>query len=266
MAPDRFGTVVPAAVQRLAGADLIRPVWDNEVGGRTFQLGGGTDRRFIKWTPPSSGIDLSREAARLSWAVEFAVVPTVLDSGDDDSGSWLLTAGLAGESAVSPRWRAEAATAVAILGSGLRLLHDSLPVAACPFSWSVADRLAETRVRATAGRLDPGRWHAEHQTHTVSSALALLDDAPDVDTDLEVVCHGDACAPNTLITDDGQLSGHVDLGDLGTGDRWADLAVATWSTRWNYGPGWERPLLDAYGIDPDPERTAYYRLLWDLGP
>jgi aminoglycoside phosphotransferase len=33
---------------------------------------------------------------------------------------------------------------------------------------------------------------------------------------------------------------------------------------WNYGPGWERLLLDAYGTRPDPERTRYYRLLWDL--
>jgi hypothetical protein len=24
--------------------------------------------------------------------------------------------------------------------------------------------------------------------------------------------------------------------------------------------------IGAYGISPDPERTRYYRLLWDLGP
>jgi len=53
---------------------------------------------------------------------------------------------------------------------------------------------------------------------------------------------------------------------LGVADRWADLAIATWSTTWNYGPGWETPLLDAYGVAPDPDRTRYYRLLWDLGP
>jgi kanamycin kinase len=53
---------------------------------------------------------------------------------------------------------------------------------------------------------------------------------------------------------------------LGVADRWADLAVATWSTQWNYGPGWEQPLLAAYGVAADPERIRYYRLLWDLGP
>ena len=42
-----------------------------------------------------------------------------------------------------------------------------------------------------------------------------------------VVCHGDACAPNTLIDSDGSCSGHVDLGTLGIADRWADLAIAT---------------------------------------
>ena len=80
-----------------------------------------------------------------------------------------------------------------------------------------------------------------------------------------MVCHGDACAPNTLLDEDGSCTGHVDLGQLGVADRWADLAIATWSTEWNYGPGWESALLHAYGVDADPERTAYYRLLWDLG-
>ena len=41
-------------------------------------------------------------------------------------------------------------------------------------------------------------------------------------------------------------------------DRWADLAIATWSTTWNYGPGWEIPLPDACGVDPNPTRTRYY--------
>ena len=49
-----------------------------------------------------------------------------------------------------------------------------------------------------------------------------------------VVCHGDACAPNTLIDDDGRCCGHVDLDALGVADRWADLAVATMSLEWNY--------------------------------
>ena len=77
------------------------------------------------------------------------------------------------------------------------------------------------------------------------------------------MCHGDACCPNTLVGEDGRWAGHVDLGALGVADRWADLAVATMSTAWNYGPGWEADLLAAYGIEPDPERMDYYRKLWN---
>ena len=107
-------------------------------------------------------------------------------------------------------------------------------------------------------------WHPEHRAIALAEGLTRLADVPDVDR--LVVCHGDPCAPNTLIGDDGVWTGHVDLAALGVADRWADLAVATWSTAWNYGPGYEEALLDAYGIAPDPERTAYYRLLWDLTP
>ncbi len=57
----------------------------------------------------------------------------------------------------------------------------------------------------------------------------------------------------------------VDLGDLGVADRWADLAIATLSLSWNYAGECERELLDAYGIDPDPERIEHYRRLWNAG-
>jgi len=97
---------------------------------------------------------------------------------------------------------------------------------------------------------------------SVGHALDVLSEQPPVDR--LVVCHGDACAPNPLLAADGSPLAHVDLGSLGVADRWADLAIATWSTQWNYGPGWENVLLNAYGINPDPKRTVYYRILWDL--
>ncbi|MET3807649.1 kanamycin kinase [Nakamurella sp. UYEF19] len=256
--PDIF---VPRAVRDAAGPEPIRPVWRNEAAGVTFQVGVGIDRRFVKWSPPG-GIDLTGEAARLRWAAAHVTVPLILGMGSDDQGSTLITAGLPGENAVTARWKADPAKAVAAIGAGLRELHEAAPASTCPFDWTQPARLGE--ILSGAGRLDPGDWHPEHQDLTVELALARLEHPPDVDR--AVVCHGDACAPNTLLADDGTVSGRVDLGALGVADRWADLAIATWSTNWNYGPGWERPLLEAYGIEPDPERTAYYRLLWDLGP
>ncbi|WP_413467582.1 phosphotransferase [Mycobacterium sp. RTGN3] len=73
----------------------------------------------------------------------------------------------------------------------------------------------------------------------------------------------DACAPNTLIGDDGRCSGHVDLGDLGVADRWSDLAVASMSLDWNFERNYEADLFDAYGVTPDEARIAYYRARWE---
>ncbi|SDQ15783.1 aminoglycoside 3'-phosphotransferase [Quadrisphaera sp. DSM 44207] len=253
---------VPGAVRALAGGQPLRLVWLHHAGGRTWQVGTGPRRRFAKWAPAGGPVDLAREAVRLAWAVAWTPVPRVLGSGADAHGSWLLTAGLPGRSAADPRWAGDPAVAVPAVGAALRALHDALPVPGCPFSWSVADRMADARRRSSLRLVDPAQWQAEHRSLTVPAALALAADVPDVDR--LVVCHGDAAVPNTLLDEHGRWTGHVDLGLLGTADRWADLAVATWSSRWTHGPGWEERLLEAYGVEPDPDRTRYYRLLWDL--
>lgn len=254
---------VPRIVTELAAGRPVQAVWKNDLGGLTFQIGLGDAREFVKWTPPRSGIDLGVEATRLRWAVRFTAAPRVLDEGSDETGAWIVTAGLRGRSAVDDRWKRDPDTAVRAIGGGLRVLHEALPVAACPFDWSAEKRLQNVRSRAAAGRINPADWHPDlKHVGTVERALGVLADTPPVDQ--LVVCHGDACAPNTLVGDDGTCTGHVDLGTLGVADRWADLAIATWSTQWNYGPGWERPLLDAYGVTADPQRIAYYRLLWEL--
>ena len=261
--PPQGPVETPPIVTELAERRPVRAVWENELGGLTFQIGRGDARRFVKWTPPGSGIDLSAEVVRLRWAAKFTTVPHVLDEGADETGSWILTAGLPGRTAVDDRWKRDPGPAVRAIGAGLRALHDALPVADCPFAWSAEQRLEKVRSRAAAGRIDPAEWHRDFQhLGTARRALDVLTDIPPVDE--PVVCHGDACAPNTLVGDDGTCTGHVDLGTLGVADRWADLAIATWSTQWNYGPGWEEPLLDAYGIEPDSERITYYRLLWEL--
>ncbi|MEV4295167.1 aminoglycoside 3'-phosphotransferase [Microbispora rosea] len=233
---------VPGAVAELAAGDTVTPVWRNQLGGLTFRLedaNGGT--RYVKWVAAGTPeIDLPGEAERLQWAGRWAAVPRASAWGSNADGAWLVTAALPGRSAVDPRWTADPATAAAAIGRGLRLLHDTLPVQECPYDWGVERRLR-------------GRDEAARQR---------LGEPPAVDR--LVVCHGDACAPNTLLHDDGTFAGHVDLGSLGVADRWADLAVAAWSTEWNYGPGYDGVVYDAYGVAPDPQRIAYYRLLWDL--
>ncbi len=253
------GATVPAAVRALAGGEPVCPVWRNELGGLTFALGSD---RYVKWAPARSSLDLEREAARLRWAARYLPVPQPLASGRDEAGSWLVTRAIAGRNAVDPRWLAAPAIAAEALGRGLRALHEALPVESCPFSWAAEDRVAAVLRRAEQAALEPGELPAEYAGHPVERLLARLADPPPVDR--LVVCHGDACAPNTLLDSSGRVAGHVDLGSLGVADRWADLAVGSWSLAWNYGSGYEPAYFQAYGVEPDPERISYYRLLWEL--
>ena len=270
---------VPDVVRELAGDGLVTPAWRNELGGLTFRVDPVADAAsraacYVKWMPFSDRatterVDLDNEAARMRWAAPYTPVPHVLDVGADDEAKWLVTAAMSASSAVDPRWLAEPETAARAIGAGLRALHDVLPVDECPWTWSIEDRIAVAEDRAARGHAADG-WSLETR--------ARLAEAPEHDR--LVVCHGDACAPNTLIDDDGgppqaggapacegsaPSCGHVDLGDLGVADRWADLAVATLSLSWNYLGSWDGELLDAYGVDPDPARIEYYRRLWNAG-
>ncbi|MGO2049220.1 MAG: phosphotransferase [Microbacterium sp.] len=232
---------VPSYVRDLArGADLT-PVWLNNYGGVTFRA-TGDDQFYIKWGPRNLEFALRDEAERMQWAARWISVPRVLEHGEDETHEWLVTAAIDGRSAVDPRWAAAPATAVQAVGKGLRAVHGALPVPECPWEWSVPARIANAEAR---GIRVPHRFR----------------DAPPIDR--LVVSHGDACCPNTLVGEDGRWVAHVDLALMGTADRWADIAVASMSTVWNYGTGWEDALIEAYGLEPDRERLSYYRDLWN---
>jgi kanamycin kinase len=222
---------VPGPVVRLARGQPAELAWRNELGGLTFRVGD----EHIKWNPRRNGIDLGRERVRLQWLEGRHPAPRVLAWDEDEHAQWLVTASLRGSSAVGDEWRARRPEAIRAIAAGLRAIHaiaiDDFPAAWVPEVWP--DRAPEA-----------------------------LGPRPPVDE--VVLVHGDACAPNTLIAPSGAWVGNVDFGDLGVGDRWADLAVASMSVDWNFGPGHQDELFDAYGIDRDDARISYYRSLWHL--
>jgi kanamycin kinase len=219
----------PPVVVELAAGGPIEFVWRNELGGLTYRLGG----RYVKWNPRSSGIDLELERARLEWLAPRHPAPPVVGFGGDAEAQWLVTAALPGGYAVGDTWRARRPEAIRAIATGLRAIH-AVPIDDFPPAWT--------------------------EQVWVGRAPANLGTRPPIDD--PVLVHGDACAPNTLISEAGEWTGHVDLGDLAVGDRWADLAVASMSLDWNFGEGHQGTFFAEYGIDPDEDRIAYYRVLW----
>jgi kanamycin kinase len=222
---------VPEVVVAAAGEDGWALEWRNELGGLTFRIGD----RFLKWNPRRTGVDLRQERDRLEWLAGRHPVPEVVGWGEDDDAQWLLTAALPGGAAVGPVWRARPSEAVAAIAAGLRAIH-AVAVDDVPGAWRTAS------------------W--------VGREPAALGPRPRIEE--PVLVHGDACAPNTLVDDAGRFVGHVDLGDLAAGDRWADLAIASMSLDWNFGEGDQEALFAAYGVERDDDRIAFYRALWDL--
>lgn len=217
--------------------------------------------RFLKVRAVEEAPRLHEEAARLRWAQDHLTVPEVLACGTEGDADWLLLAGLPGRDATTPELKARPDWLVPILARGLRRLHDA-PAADCPFQLSVEDALAAVRRRVAEGPAVHSDLHEEFRHLSLDDALAMLEDlAPD--TEDPVLCHGDYCFPNVLIEGDA-VTAYIDLGELAVADRWWDVAVGSWSTTWNIGPGWEQLFLDAYGIEPDPRRMAFWRLVYDL--
>ena len=124
--------------------------------------------------------------------------PRVADYGSDGDAQWILTEALPGGSAVGDRWRARRPEAIRAIAEGLRAIH-AIPIDDFPHAWTA---------QVWVGRQPPS-----------------LGPRPSID--VPVLVHGDACAPNTLISEDGVWTGNVDFGDLAIGDRWADLAIAS---------------------------------------
>lgn len=235
-APD---IAVPDRVRELAAGANVEPVWQNNIGGLTFRT---DDARYIKWGPHDIEANMRDEAERMQWVSRWITVPEVLEQGQDSEQEWLITSALDGRSAADRYWTGDPQRAVRAVGEALRMLHDSVPVDECPWDWGVESRIARAAERGITVPAD------------------LLTPPP---IDRLVVCHGDACMPNTLVDDAGRPIALVDLAVLGTADRWADIAVASMSTIWNFGDGWEDALIEAYGIEPDRVRLDYYRRLWN---
>lgn len=222
---------VPEVVLRIAAGRPVELAWRNDLGGLTFRIG----HRFVKWNPRRTGVDLARERVRLAWLAGRHPAPRVLEWDEDADAQWLVTAAMPGQCAVGDTWRARRGEAIRAIADGLRAIH----------AVSVEDF--------------PAAWTSEVWVGRTPKALGPRPPIGD-----PVLVHGDACAPNTLVSPEGRWTGNVDFGDLAVGDRWADLAVASMSLDWNFGEGHQDELFEAYGIAPDAERIRYYRALWHL--
>ena len=245
------------------------PGWDSEVAwahvaeATTWRLKQDEQVRYLKLLQQGCYPTLEEEQVRIEWLKSFLRVPELAGYGTAEGLEWLLLDAVPGLDATKAKHELTIQVLVEALARGLRLFHETLPVASCPFDFRLDAALAHVRRRIEQGKIDPEHhFHPIHSHYTPQRALEWLErNRPE--SEHLVVCHGDYCLPNIMLEAD-QVTGYIDLGEVGVADRWWDLAIATWSLEWNLGAGWEGVFLNAYGVQADSRRSAYYRLLYDM--
>jgi aminoglycoside 3'-phosphotransferase II len=252
---------LPEPVRIAVGDAELVPVTVGLSTATTFRVSRAEGDRYLK-VQAIDPLDTSlvEEGARLQWLADHVPVPDVVEVGTDGSTEWLLTTALAGTDATNPEHHVDVECLVRTLGAGLRRFHDEVPVDDCPFDGCTATALDRARARVEAGLVDESDFGVIHRGMSAVELFEMVASRVPGDDDL-VVLHGDYCVPNVVLADRA-ITGYLDVGRAGVGDRHRDLGIACRSIAHNFGGHAVGVFVDAYGIDrPDLARLDFFVML-----
>lgn len=160
---------------------------------------------------------------------------------------WLLTARVPGEDATHASYLADPRRLADTMAEALRMLHE-LNTSGCPVSDHAAGYFALAEKNYRAGQFDRTGLPPALSPATAEEAWCIVSEGRHL-LRQEVLLHGDYCLPNIML-DDWKLSGFVDLGNGGVGDRHIDLYWGAWTLCYNLKTDqYRQRFLDAYGRD-----------------
>ena len=206
----------------------------------------------------------------MRWLGGKLPVPEVIEYEIQDDMSYLLMSRIKGTMSCDKHYLEHPDTLFSVLAKGLEMLW-SVDISDCPRVRDPGTELSEARERVEKGLVDMDNWEpgTKEQFRDPSGLLDWLENnKPAYEP---VLSHGDFCLPNILI-ENNDISGFIDLGDCGIGDRWRDLSLCWRSLRHNsdgtFGniyPGIKPDMLfEKLGIEPNHEKLRYYILLDEL--
>ena len=251
---------LPPAIGALAAGYSAERVTLGASGTAVFRLSApGMPTRFLKHGSGDLAQVVLDEAVRLRWLRGRIPAPKVLACEQHGAEVYLLMSAVRGVDATDSSHATDPQRMVRVLAAGLRLIH-ATPLGDCPFDYRIDAMLASAQRRLDSGMLQPemfNTWGIGQNPHEVFATLLSLR-RPEVEPALT---HGDYCLPNVLI-EYGELTGFCDLGRLGAGDPYRDLALAARSLRRNWGADYVPLLFAEYGLpQPDEQRLLLYSAL-----
>ena len=209
----------------------------------------------------------------MRWLHGKLPVPEVLAYEKDEKYRYLLMSKIEGSVACNSYYMEHPKEMIPVLSDALKLLW-SIDISDCPRKTDIDTVLSEAEYRVRNDLVDLSDTEPEtFGEGGFKDAEELLSWLKENKPSYEpVLSHGDFCLPNVFIKD-GKLSGLIDLGNTGTGDKWMDIALCYRSLKHNADGRWGskvypdiRPevLFEKLGIEPDWDRIHYYILLDEL--
>lgn len=214
-----------------------------------------------------------RVVAMMEWLKGKLPVPEVLAALTEDGTDYLLMTKIEGKMACDGFYMERPELLVSLLAEALKMLWQ-VDISGCPYERTLDAVLEEAKYNVENGLVDMDNVQpdtfGENGFAGPEALLAWLNEnRPEPEP---VLSHGDFCLPNLFLNGDG-ISGLIDLGDTGVGDKWNDIAICYRSLKNNaegiYGekryPEISPELLfTKLGVEPDWEKIRYYILLDEL--
>lgn len=242
------------------------PVGKGESGDLVYRSSDGC--AYAKIATGARSAELAGERDRLAWLQGRGVAcPEPVDWHEAEEGACLVMTAIAGvpASALSGE---DLLRAWPTLARQIAILHE-ITADQCPFDRSLSLMFGRAADVVSRNAVNPDFLPDEDRGKSARDLLARVESELSLRLDQEdadcVVCHGDPCMPNFMVSPANfQCTGLVDLGRLGSGDRYADLALMvanageSWTTQAQAGQAFAM-LFDTLGIArPDSERLAFY--------
>lgn len=164
-----------------------------------------------------------------------------------DTDDWLLTSALVGEDCIHEEYLTDPKRLCDTIAYGLRKLHET-DFSGCPVPDRTAQYLACAEQNYRTGNYDKSQFPDSFGYRSAREAYDALTDGKDA-LQSKVLLHGDYCLPN-IILNNWKLSGFIDVGNGGVGDRHIDIFWGVWTLWFNLKTNkYCERFLDAYGRD-----------------
>ena len=189
---------------------------------------------------------LLREAQMTNYFHSIRLGTEVLDyvTGETDL---LLTAKMRGEDCIHDVYLGNPKRLCDTIASELRRLHE-IDYGGCPVKNRTAEYIATVETNYRTDNYDKSSFPDSFGYRSPEDAISVFEKGKS-ELRCDTLLHGDYCLPNIML-DDWKLSGFIDLGNGGVGDRHIDVFWGIWTLWFNLKTDkYRERFIDAYGRD-----------------